>query len=234
MSRLALTSTKASSQPRSSDRWHTRLASWRRSISPISGNGVVLSWPVSRSPVFLSTAAIAANNSRSHAGARSRLRCPSVASATSVPHHSSSWTTLASPWSAVASPVGRYGVLANTLVSSFLAFWNASLSAVAGVPRTEASRRAASSRADPAAAARSRSPGDGGEGRRTAPAPHPETSHPPRRDDRAQPRARQPVRNHAHGARRGHRQQVAEQRAVDPGGRFGPGNAGEEDSERDR
>jgi len=58
-------------------------------------------------------------------------------------------------------PVGRYGVLAHTVASSFLAFWNASLSAVAGVPRTEASRRATSSRADPAAAARSLSPGDG-------------------------------------------------------------------------
>jgi len=50
-----------------------------------------------------------------------------VASAISVLHHSSSWTTLARPWSAVASPVGRYGVLANALVSSLLAFWKASV-----------------------------------------------------------------------------------------------------------
>jgi hypothetical protein len=102
-----------------------------------------------------------------------------VASAISVVHHSSSWTTLARPWSAVASPVGRYGVLANALISSFLAFWNASRSAVVGVPLTEASRWAASSRADPAAAARSRSPGDGGESRSTATAATTEASHQP-------------------------------------------------------
>ena len=102
-----------------------------------------------------------------------------MTSATSVVHHSSSWTTLASPWSAVASPVGRYAVLANAVISSFLACWAASRSAVVAVPFTDASSWTASARADPTAAARSRSPGDGGESRSTAAVATTETSHQP-------------------------------------------------------
>src|ERR1700748_609857 len=70
--------------------------------------------------------------------------------------------------SAVQAQVAVGGVRANTLVSSFLAFRNASRSAALGLPATEASRWAASSRASPAAAARSPSPGDGGESKSTA------------------------------------------------------------------
>ena len=103
-----------------------------------------------------------------------------MASAISVVHHSSSWTTLASPWSAVASPVGRYGVLrehARQLVPGLLE--RIPVSGARRSPLTEASRRAASSRADPAAAARSRSPGDGVESRSTAAVAATEASHQP-------------------------------------------------------
>ena len=102
-----------------------------------------------------------------------------MASAISAVHHSSSWTTLASPWSAVARPTGRYGVLANALISSCLAAWQAWVSAAVAVPLTDASRWAASARADPAAAARSRSPGDGGESSSTATVETTEASHQP-------------------------------------------------------
>ena len=53
----------------------------------------------------------------------------SAASAISAVHHSSSWTTLAMPWSAVARPTGRYGVLANAVISWCLASWQAWVSA---------------------------------------------------------------------------------------------------------
>jgi len=73
---LAVTSTEswvAALGP--SDRWHVDAGlappapSRRHRAMPWSRP-----WPASRSPVCLSSAAIAANSSRSHAGARSRLR----------------------------------------------------------------------------------------------------------------------------------------------------------------
>ena len=60
-----------------------------------------------------------------------------------------------------------------------LAAWQVWVSAVVAVPRTDASRWAASARADPAAAARSRSPGDGGESSSTATVETTEASHQP-------------------------------------------------------
>ena len=124
-------------------------------------SGVALVVPASRSPVCLSTTAVRTNSSRSGCAAWSRFGCPSVASASSTVHHSSSWTTLAMPWSAVASPTGRYGVLANAVISWCLASWQAWVSAAVAVPRAEASRCPPSVRAERAAASRSRSPGDG-------------------------------------------------------------------------
>src|SRR5690348_90577 len=109
----------------------------------------------------------------------SRAGCPSVASATSTVHHSRYCTTLAMAWSAVASPVGRYGVLANALRSSFLASWLVLWSAGVATPRAAAASNAASARAEPAAAARSRSPGDGGESTSTATVATAEASHQP-------------------------------------------------------
>ncbi len=53
------------------------------------------------------------------------------------------------------------------------------MSAAVAVPRTDTSRWAASARADPAAAARSRSPGDGGENSSTAAVQMTEASHQP-------------------------------------------------------
>lgn len=82
-------------------------------------------------------------------------------------------------WSEVASPVGRYGVLANALISSSLAARQAWWSAGVAVPRAAASSAAASARAEPAAAVRSRSPGDGGEITSTATVETAEASHQP-------------------------------------------------------
>ena len=102
-----------------------------------------------------------------------------MASATSTVHHSSSWTTLAMPWSAVARPTGRYGVLANAVISWCLASWQAWVSAAVAVPRAEASRCSASAWAERAAAARSRSPGEGAGISRTTAVETTEASHQP-------------------------------------------------------
>ena len=158
------------------DWWYATLASRCRSIAVMSGAALVA--PANRSPVWLSTTAVRLNSSRSGCAAWSRFGCPSVASATSAVHHSSSWTTLAMPWSAVARPTGRYGVLANAVISWCSASWQAWVSAAA-VPRAEASRRAPSARAEHAAAARSRSPGDGAGISRTTAVETTEASHQP-------------------------------------------------------
>ena len=79
----------------------------------------------------------------------------------------------------MARPVGRYGVVANALSSSYLAAWHVARSAAVARPCTDAARCADSVRADPAAAARSRSPGDGGENSSTAAVETTEASHQP-------------------------------------------------------
>ena len=70
-------------------------------------------------------------------------------------------------------------MLANALISSCLAAWQASWSAGVAVPPVAASSVAASARAEPTAAARSRSPGDGGESTSTATVETAEASHQP-------------------------------------------------------
>jgi hypothetical protein len=96
-------------------------------------------------------------------------------------HHSSSSTTFAIPWSAVASPVGRYGETAKTFNSVCLAAIAASRSADVAPPLAAAVRQLASADAEAPAAARSRSPGDRGESSRTAAALAAEASHQPAR-----------------------------------------------------
>ena len=70
-------------------------------------------------------------------------------------------------------------MLANVVISWCLASWQAWLMAAVAVPRAEASRCAASAWADPAAAARSRSPGEGVGMSRTAAVETTEASHQP-------------------------------------------------------
>ena len=103
--------------------------------------------------------------------------CPSNASPTCVAPHSSSCTRLLSAWSAVASPVGRYGAASNAARSRSLAALIA-----AGVvvwPSAAARSRPASSPASSAAAARSRFPGAGGESSSTAMVPATDAIHQP-------------------------------------------------------
>ena len=93
--------------------------------------------------------------------------------------HSSISATLARPWSAVASPVGRYGVVVNRFMSWCLAAMAASRSAGVASPRSTAWRWLASAFAEAAAAARSRSPGDRGDSSSTAAVPTTDASHQP-------------------------------------------------------
>ena len=102
-----------------------------------------------------------------------------MASPTSVAHHSSAWTTLAMAWSAVASPVGRYGVAANVSISVCLAATVASRSASVASPRTAALRCVLSAAAIATVLARSRSPGLLGDSSSTAAVPTAEASHQP-------------------------------------------------------
>src|SRR5215472_11397413 len=68
--------------------------------------------------------------------------------------------TLASAWSAAASPIGRYGVATNMFIRSCLATATRFRSSAVAVPDPAASSSAARSAASRAASQRSRSPGD--------------------------------------------------------------------------
>ena len=103
--------------------------------------------------------------------------CPSNASPTCVAPHSSSCTRLDSAWSAVASPVGRYGAALNAVRSRSLAAIIAS--GLVASPAAAARTLPASSPASWAAAARSWLPGARGESRSTAIVPAAEASHQP-------------------------------------------------------
>jgi len=102
-----------------------------------------------------------------------------MASPTSDADHSSSCTTLAMAWSAVASPVGRYGVAANVSISARLVVRVASRSAGVAWPWTAARRWWLSAAAAATALARSRSPGLLGDSSSTAAVPTTEASHQP-------------------------------------------------------
>ena len=94
---------------------------------------------------------------------------------------------LARPWSAVARPVGRYGVAANRFMSWCLASFVASWLAWSASPRPAASRWLASAVARAAAAARSRSPCDRGDSSSTAAVPATDASHQPASRDGTSP-----------------------------------------------
>ena len=83
------------------------------------------------------------------------------------------------PWSAVARPTGRYGVLAKAFSSWSLAVRQACMLGGGGRAVTEASRCEASAEAELAAAARSLSPGGGGDRNSTAMVETAEASHQP-------------------------------------------------------
>ncbi len=126
-----------------------------------------------------SRSAATSSKSRS-AGAASRRSRPSrLASATSVVDHSRAWTTLAMAWSAVASPVGRYGAAENVSISVRSAVFSASCSSSVAWPRTIARRYRLRVVAHAAALARSRSPGLLGDSSSTAAVPTTEASHQP-------------------------------------------------------
>ena len=88
---------------------------------------------------------------------------------------------LAIAWSAVARPVGRYGVAVNVSISFCLAATESSRSARVASPRAAACRCRLSAAAAAAALARSRSPGLFGDSSRTAAVPTAEASHQPSR-----------------------------------------------------
>ena len=131
----------------------------------------------------LSTSATTASSSRSAAPAQFSPAWPSLASAASVEHHSSTWTTLAIAWSAVARPVGRYGVAVKVSISVRLAAADASMSAWLTSPRATACSWRPSAAATAEALARSRSPGLFGDSSRTARVPAAEASHQPSNRD---------------------------------------------------
>ena len=147
-----------------------------RATSRAARSGVA-SPPLSTVAVSRITWATVASSSRSAAEVRARSRCPSKVSETRAAHHSSTWTAAFSPWSAVASPVGRNGVALNVSTSVCLAATIACM--LVTWPREPFSMLAASSRARAAADARSRSPADGVDSSSTAAVPAADASHQP-------------------------------------------------------
>jgi hypothetical protein len=148
---------------------------------------LVISWPPSSHDTSSSRAAVATSTSRSVGSTCRRFRWPSTASVSSAVHHSISWTTFAIAWSAVASPVGRYGVATNRSSSVCLAATAAYRSDSLSPPPTAAVSHSARADAEAAAAARSRSPGERGEISRTAAVLTADASHHPARREGMSP-----------------------------------------------
>ena len=196
----------------------------RGRCSSSSSVGWAVLAPAAAPPCPRASSPAAPNSSRSAATACRRSTCRPARRRSASGTHSSSSTMFARAWSAVARPVGRYGVAANASTGAL------------GLPshRWLVLVRLAVARRPPGGW-----PALGRQGRRRGPEPVPwrrgdssSTAAVPATDASHQPASRR--RDRRCRAGRGDRQHVGEQRGRDAGRGVRPGHPGEEDRERHR